>query len=120
MPNEIWHLDVTVLRLLDGTKLYLHAVLDYFSRRILAWHLAEKLSPSTTCLVLAGAAKHLRSETGPVSVITDSGLSLSCIRAPPIPGRIAAGARKSNEPLQRPELGSSKAERACLEHRRTR
>ncbi len=74
MPNGIWHLDVTVLRLLDGTKLYLHAVLDNFSRRILAWHLAEKLSPSTTCLVLAGAAKHLRSETGPVSVITDSGV----------------------------------------------
>ncbi len=74
MPNEIWHLDVTVLRLLDGTKLYLHAVLDNFSRRILAWHLAEKLSPSTTCLVLAGAAKHLCSESGPVSVITDSGV----------------------------------------------
>jgi len=27
-PNEYWHLDVTVIRLLDGTRLYLHAVLD--------------------------------------------------------------------------------------------
>ena len=35
------HVDVTVIRLLDGTKLYLHGVLDNFSRRILAWHLAE-------------------------------------------------------------------------------
>jgi len=42
-PNELWHLDVTVIKLLDGTKAYLHAVIDNFSRRILAWQLAEKL-----------------------------------------------------------------------------
>ena len=27
-PNELWHIDVTVIRLLDGTRLFLHAVID--------------------------------------------------------------------------------------------
>lgn len=35
-PNEIWHIDTTVIRLLDGSRAYLHAVIDNFSRRILA------------------------------------------------------------------------------------
>ena len=33
-PNEAWHVDVTLIRLLDGTKLYLHGVVD--TRRSLA------------------------------------------------------------------------------------
>src|SRR5471030_1639032 len=48
-PNEYWHVDVTVIRLLDGTRLYLHAVIDNFSRRILAWKLAPRLEPQATC-----------------------------------------------------------------------
>ena len=35
--DEMWHIDTTVIRLLDGTRAYLHAVIDNFSRRILAW-----------------------------------------------------------------------------------
>ena len=34
--DEMWHIDTTVIRLLDGTRVYLHAVIDDFSRRILA------------------------------------------------------------------------------------
>jgi hypothetical protein len=30
----MWHIDTTVIRLLDGTRAYLHAVIDNFSRRI--------------------------------------------------------------------------------------
>jgi transposase InsO family protein len=33
--NQMWHIDTTVIRLLDGTRTYLHAVIDNFSRRIL-------------------------------------------------------------------------------------
>ena len=73
-PNEIWHLDVTVIRLLSGTKLYLHAVVDNFSRRLLAWKLEEKLSPTTTCEVLAEAAKDLPEAKSPVTLLTDSGV----------------------------------------------
>ena len=32
-PDEMWHIDTTVIRLLDGTRAYLHAVIDNFSRR---------------------------------------------------------------------------------------
>jgi hypothetical protein len=42
-------------RLLDGTRLCLHGVVDNFSRRLLAWRLAEKLDPWTTCQVLRWA-----------------------------------------------------------------
>jgi len=34
-PNETWHIDVSVLKLLDGTKAYIHAIIDNFSRKIL-------------------------------------------------------------------------------------
>ena len=38
---------------------YLHAVIDNFSRRILSWHLSERLDPSTTCEILKQAGKNL-------------------------------------------------------------
>jgi hypothetical protein len=39
--DEMWHIDTTVIRLLDGTRAYLHAVIDNFSRRI--WHGASPI-----------------------------------------------------------------------------
>jgi len=35
-PGKLLHLDVTIIRLLDGTRAYLHAVIDNYSRRILS------------------------------------------------------------------------------------
>jgi transposase InsO family protein len=58
-PNEYWHIDATIIQFLDGTKAYLHAVIDNFSRRILSWRLAERLEPSTTCEILTVAGKNL-------------------------------------------------------------
>ncbi len=37
-PGELLHLDVTIIRLLDGTRAYLHAVIDNYSRRICHGH----------------------------------------------------------------------------------
>jgi len=73
-PNEYWHLDVTVIKLLDGTRTYLHAAIDNFSRRILAWKIALRLEPNTTCQLLAEAAKHLPAGSDATSVVADSGL----------------------------------------------
>jgi transposase InsO family protein len=70
-PNEYWHIDVTVIRLLDDTKAYLHAVIDNFSRRILSWRLSERLDPTTTCEILKEAGKHL--DQAP-TIIADSGV----------------------------------------------
>jgi len=36
-PGELSHIDVTIIKLIDGTRTYLHAVIDNFSGRILAW-----------------------------------------------------------------------------------
>jgi putative transposase len=43
----MWHIDTTVIRLLDGTPAYLHPVIDNFSRRILAWRVADTFAPVT-------------------------------------------------------------------------
>jgi transposase InsO family protein len=70
--DEIWHVDVTVLRLLDGTRAYLHAVIDNFSRRILAWRLSDRLLPGGTVAILLHAARSLANGTVP-TVLADDG-----------------------------------------------
>jgi len=67
-------IDVTVIKLIDGTRTYLQAVIDNFSRRIRAWRLASRLEPQTTCLVLAEAAKNLPKNGDGATVIADSGI----------------------------------------------
>ncbi|MBN1611873.1 MAG: DDE-type integrase/transposase/recombinase [Polyangiaceae bacterium] len=71
-PNEAWHVDVTIIKLLDGTKAYLHGVIDNFSRRILAWTVADRLDPMNTCRVLAQAASNLQRPDA--KVYMDSGV----------------------------------------------
>jgi len=72
-PNELWHIDVTIIGLLDGTKAYLHAVIDNFSRRILAWTLEERLGAGGTCRILLEAGRHLGTHPVETTVMTDSG-----------------------------------------------
>ena len=72
-PNGLWHIDVTIIRLLDGTRVYLHAVIDNFSRRILAWTLEERLGAGGTCRILLEAGRHLGSRAAETTVMTDSG-----------------------------------------------
>src|SRR6516162_4762282 len=70
----MWHIDTTVIRLLDGTRAYLHAVIDNFSRRILAWRVAETFAPVNSVAVLVDASRGAtRSQTTPV-VLTDAGV----------------------------------------------
>jgi putative transposase len=72
--NEMWHIDTTVIRLLDGTRAYLHAVIDNFSRRILAWRVADTFAPVNSVTVLLDASRAATpSETTPV-VFADAGV----------------------------------------------
>lgn len=41
--NEIWHIDVTTVVLADKSKVYIQAILDNYSRYVLAWHVSQKL-----------------------------------------------------------------------------
>ncbi len=61
-PNEIWHVDTTIIPLLDGTRTYVHAVIDNFSRRILAWKVSSTFDPSITAELLLNAAGSLVDE----------------------------------------------------------
>ncbi len=61
-PNEIWHVDTTLIRLLDGSRAYLHALIDNYSRRILAWKVSATFDPSTTAELLLGASSGLADE----------------------------------------------------------
>ncbi len=71
-PNEWWHVDVTIIRLLDGTRAYLHAVVDNYSRRVLAWTLETRLCAEGTRKILAEARQALADGTK-VSILTDGG-----------------------------------------------
>jgi len=71
-PNGLWDLDVTIIKLLDGTRLFLHGVMDSHLRKLLAWELATTLDPTTTCRVLEAAGQH-RTGDAP-TVACDSGV----------------------------------------------
>jgi transposase InsO family protein len=74
-PNEYWQIDTTVIRLTTGIRIYLQAVIDNFSRRILAWRLSDTLSSATTRELLIEASVGL-DDAAPntsVLVVTDGG-----------------------------------------------
>jgi transposase InsO family protein len=59
--------------LLDGTKAYLHAIIDNYSRKILAWTVAERLDTTANCQLLLAAAKHMVFAGRPL-LFADSGI----------------------------------------------
>ena len=73
-PNQAWHIDTTLIRLLDGSKAFLHAVIDNFSRRILAWRLADKFDPTNTIAVLLEAGRGVVGSDEPPIVVADAGV----------------------------------------------
>jgi putative transposase len=72
-PGELLHLDVTIIRLLDGTRAYLHAVIDSYSRRILSWTLERRLGSGGTCRILREAVVQLNDCPDHAIVVADSG-----------------------------------------------
>jgi putative transposase len=74
-PNQFWHMDATVIRLTTGIRIYLQAIIDNFSRRILAWRVTENLSAQTTRELLIEASTRLApAGQGPqVVLMTDGG-----------------------------------------------
>jgi putative transposase len=57
-PNEIWHLDFTIVKLPDRTKIYIQAVIDNFSRYVLAWHVSRKYSGIRTTRLIRRALQN--------------------------------------------------------------
>jgi hypothetical protein len=63
-----------VIRLLDGTRAYLHAVIDNFSRRILSWRVADTFAPVNTVAVLVEASRGATSSAMTPVVLADAGV----------------------------------------------
>ena len=60
--------------MIDGTKVYLHAVIDNFSRRILSWRVAEQLEVASTVAVLREAARRAVSADNIPTLVADAGV----------------------------------------------
>lgn len=73
-PNELWHVDLTIIKLLDGTKVYLHAVIDNFSRRILAWCIDTHFNAMNTVTILQQAARQTISVPQKPVLVVDAGV----------------------------------------------
>jgi transposase InsO family protein len=73
-PDEIWHIDTSCVRLLDGTKVWLHAVIDNFSRKILAWRVAERFEISNAAAVLQAAVRNAVSGDRQPQGMADGGI----------------------------------------------
>ena len=72
--NDIWHIDITVVKLFDGTRAYLHAVIDNFSRRVLAWRVAERIDPTNAVAILVEAARSMTPAGTQPTVLADAGV----------------------------------------------
>lgn len=55
-PNQVWGTDITYIRMKDGFA-YLAAILDWFSRYVLAWQLSRTLESEFCVLTLKEALK---------------------------------------------------------------
>jgi putative transposase len=73
-PDEMWHIDTTVIRLLDGTRAYVHAVIDNFSRRIVAWRVADTVAAINSVAVLLEAIEGARRSASAPVVLADAGV----------------------------------------------
>ena len=76
LPNEIWHIDTSILKLLDGSRVTMHAIIDNFSRRILAWCVDPTFETDATAKLILEAAKGIKekAEHVPPRVYMDSGV----------------------------------------------
>ncbi len=73
-PDELWHIDTTVIRLHDGTRAFLHAVIDNYSRRILAWRVADRSTAANSVAVLLAASGQATVPDGTPDVLADGGV----------------------------------------------
>src|SRR5262249_23494936 len=68
-----WHVDVTVVNLSPGRKLYIQAVIDNFSRYVVAWRVSDSIGAAGTVEVLAQARKNA-GDMNKTMVLTDPGI----------------------------------------------
>lgn len=73
-PDEVWHIDTSSVRLVDGRKVWLHAVIDNFSRRVLAWRVSAQFEIANTVAVLEEAVRCAVTRDNQPELMTDGGV----------------------------------------------
>lgn len=91
-PHQVWAIDLTYVRLRGGFA-YLVAMLDWFSRYVLAWELATSLETLHCLRVLEGALR----QAGRAAEITNSDQGCQFTSAEWIGAVQAAGMRVSHD-----------------------
>lgn len=71
-PNQIWHMDVSVYKTLDGVKYYIYSIIDHFSRKILAFDFSTELSGKIRIKSLKTAVDSLDQQQD-IKLIVDGG-----------------------------------------------
>jgi len=73
-PNQYWHADVSLFRTLNGNLAYIYTVMDNFSRKVLAWQVADKLSAKIRISSLRQAYEDVRNSLDlNVNLVVDGG-----------------------------------------------
>ena len=75
-PNEIWHMDVSYFILPNGKKCFIQAIIDNFSRYVLAWQVMDSYDGSKTAELLEKALQcsvGKKLKKGNLSLIVDGG-----------------------------------------------
>ena len=56
-PNQVWSVDITYIKLAHG-HLYLTALIDWYSRKIVGWELSDTLDTKSVLTAVREAVKH--------------------------------------------------------------
>jgi transposase InsO family protein len=75
-PNQIWLTDITYIQLRDHT-VFLAAILDAYSRRVIGWALSRSLNASCVVEALKQALKHRTPQPGCIHH-SDRGVQYAC------------------------------------------
>lgn len=92
-PDQVWHIDTSVVRLVDGTKVWIHAVIDNFSRRVVSWWVSERLEISNAVAVLSDAVDG--AGRAPQFLRSGGGVTVGVITVPYGVGKTSARPRNS-------------------------
>lgn len=54
MPNQVWAIDITYIKM-NHSHMYLTAVIDWYSRKVVGWNLSDSLDTSEAIIALENA-----------------------------------------------------------------
>jgi putative transposase len=72
-PNQIWCADVTILKTKDGTKQFIHFLIDHYSKKVLGYMIGKRSSPKIIKTLLQNAHTKLATSME-IRLITDGGI----------------------------------------------